>query len=62
MLIPLPPGSPFPEISSTHTDIWVDFWNVVWKSWVEDAASGTGTSDGVAFRFYEERSYHRNRE
>lgn len=52
MLIALDPGSPFPEISPDSTDVWVDFWNIVWKSWIEDAVSGSsGSSSGWPISF-----------
>ena len=45
-LTPLPPGSPFPEISATFTDVWVEFWNVVFKSWADNLSGGTGSASG----------------
>ena len=47
MLLPLPPGSPFPLISTTHTDVWLEFWNIQWKSWIEGILnSGVGPAGG----------------
>ena len=41
-------GDPFPLISQTDTDIWLDFWNITWKSWIESnggSAGGDGSGE-----------------
>lgn len=45
-LDPLPPGSPFPEIAADTTAVWVEFWNIVFRSWIEDYAQGSGALGG----------------